>query len=110
MQTITKKLLILSLLFSFIFVLPFAPIWAQEVESEVMEKIATENIAMEKININTASLEELQQIAGIGPQLAQKVIDYREASGPFQKAEDIMKIKGIGSKLFEASKEIITVE
>lgn len=62
-----------------------------------------------KININTASLGELDTLAGIGPKTGQAIIDYREANGPFRRAEDLMKVKGIGPKKFDAIKDDITI-
>lgn len=62
-----------------------------------------------KININTASYEELLKITGIGPVIAQRIIDYRNTNGPFQKIEDIKKVKGIGDKTFEKMKDEITI-
>ncbi|GAJ23077.1 unnamed protein product [marine sediment metagenome] len=67
-------------------------------------------IAEEKINLNTATLEELTKLQRIGPVYAQRIIDYREAYGPFEKIEDLMKVKGIGPKTFNANKDMITVE
>ncbi len=62
-----------------------------------------------KININTASLEELQTLPRIGPAIAQRIIDYRKEHGPFKRIEDIMKIQGIGERVFEQIKDRITV-
>jgi len=67
-------------------------------------------IAGEKINLNTATLEELTKLKRIGPAYAQRIIDYREKYGPFEKIQDLMKVKGIGQKTFDANKDIITVE
>ena len=67
-------------------------------------------MAAEKINLNTATLEELMTLDRIGPKYAQRIIDYRETNGPFEQIEDIMKVKGIGPKTFEANKDKITVE
>jgi len=67
-------------------------------------------VAAEKINLNTATLEELMTLDRIGPKYAQRIIDYRDTNGPFEKIEDIMKVKGIGPKTFEANKDKITVE
>ena len=63
-----------------------------------------------KININTASAEELTQLQGIGPKYATKIVEYRDQNGPFASAEDLMKISGIGSVTFEKNKELIVVE
>ena len=65
--------------------------------------------AVEKVNINTASKEELMQLDGVGGSYAQKIIDYREANGPFKAPEDIMNVKGIGSGTYEKNKDRITV-
>ena len=67
-------------------------------------------MAAEKTNLNTATLEELMTLERIGPKYAQRIIDYRETHGPFDKIEDLMKVKGIGPKTFEANKDVITVE
>jgi len=61
------------------------------------------------ININTASQKELEELPGIGPTLAQRIVDYREKNGYFQTIEDIKKVSGIGDKKFEAIKDLITV-
>lgn len=61
-----------------------------------------------KVNINTATKKELVTLKHIGDKIADKIIEYREAH-PFEKPEDIMKVKGIGQKVFEANKDLITV-
>ena len=61
------------------------------------------------ININTATLEQLEALPGIGPAIAQRIIDYRAANGPFKSIEDIKQVKGIGDALFEKIKDSITV-
>ena len=63
-----------------------------------------------KININTASAEELTQLKGIGPSHAAKIVAYREKNGPFKLPEDVMQVPGIGQKTFENNKDMILVE
>ena len=63
-----------------------------------------------KININTASADQLVQLKGVGPNYAAAIVAYREAEGPFKAPEDIMKVKGLGPKTFETNKEMIIVE
>lgn len=65
--------------------------------------------AGDKININTASVEELDKLPGIGPSIAGAIIDYRTKNGPFQQIESINDVKGIGDALFEKIKDQITV-
>ena len=63
----------------------------------------------ELININTASAEELDTLPGIGPSLAQKIIEYREQNGPFLSPEDIINVPFIGPGHYERFKDMITV-
>jgi competence protein ComEA len=62
-----------------------------------------------KVNINTASASELETLPRVGPKIAQRIIDFRTKNGNFKKVEDIMKIQGIGEKVFENIRDLITV-
>jgi comEA protein len=62
------------------------------------------------ININTATLAELDTLPDIGPKTGQRIIDYREANGPFNQVEDLLKVDGIGEVTFNKIKSLITVE
>jgi len=63
-----------------------------------------------KININTATLEELDTLPGIGPSTAAKIVAYREQNGEFKTIEDIMNVSGIGQSKFNNIKDFITVD
>lgn len=62
------------------------------------------------VNINTAGLEELDTLPGIGPSTAQNIIDYRETNGPFATLEEIMEVPGIGEAKFNQIKDLITLQ
>lgn len=62
-----------------------------------------------KVNINTADKKELVTLKHVGDKIAEKIMEHRKAH-PFQKVEDIMKVKGIGEKVFKANKGMIVVK
>ena len=74
-------------------------------------EIKNENTAKDssKININTATLEELDKLPGVGEATANKIISHREENGQFKTIEDIKNVNGIGDKKFEKMKELICV-
>ncbi|HLK12621.1 MAG TPA: ComEA family DNA-binding protein [Candidatus Binatia bacterium] len=61
-----------------------------------------------RINLNTASVQELARLPGIGPAKAEAIVQHR-AQHPFAKAEDLREVKGIGEKLYERIKDQVTV-
>lgn len=63
-----------------------------------------------KVNINTANAEELDSLPGIGPELAQRIIAYRQAHGPFARIEDLDNVSGIGPSTLERLRDLITVQ
>lgn len=65
--------------------------------------------AQGKININSADVNELQKIHGVGPATAEKIIKFRSSNGNFRVIEDLKKVNGIGNKTFEKIKDYITV-
>ncbi len=67
------------------------------------------SMAWAGVNINTASVEELTKLPGVGPKVAQRIVDYREAHGPFQSVEELLKVKGIGPKRLERLRPLITL-
>src|SRR4029453_6784662 len=62
-----------------------------------------------KVNINTATVEQLQLLPRLGPGVAQRIVEQRKANGPFKSAEDLMLVRGIGEKSFETLKPYIAV-
>jgi comEA protein len=60
-----------------------------------------------KVNLNTASLEELERLPQVGPVLAKRIVDYRYQKGGFNSIEEITKVKGIGKKTYQAIKEYL---
>lgn len=70
----------------------------------------TNNRATSKININSATAEELTQLPGVGEATANKIISYRQENGKFQDIEDLKNVPGIGNSKFENIKELISVK
>ena len=93
MKTISRSFAIMTAVLT-IFVL-FSSVWAAE---------------SQQVNINTATVQELSQLKGVGPAYAAKIVAYRESNGPFAKSEDIMQVPGIGTKTFEVNKDRIMVD
>ncbi len=93
MKTINRSFAIMTAILT-IFVL-FNSVWAAEPQ---------------QVNINTATVQELSQLKGVGPAYAAKIVAYREANGPFAKSEDIMRVPGIGTKTFAVNKDRIMVD
>ncbi|GAB4259770.1 MAG: hypothetical protein Kow0092_08190 [Deferrisomatales bacterium] len=66
--------------------------------------------AAHAININTATVEELTSLKGVGEKTAEAIVRYRLEHGPFQRMEDLLKVKGIGRKRLEALQPKISVQ
>jgi competence protein ComEA len=63
-----------------------------------------------KININTASEEQIALVPGIGPKIAKEVVGYRTVNGNFKNIEDVKRVSGVGDKKFEKIKDYLTLE
>ncbi len=61
------------------------------------------------VNLNSATVEQLDGLPGIGPAMAARIVEYRQKNGPFKKVEDLMNVRGIGEKNFLKLKPLITV-
>ena len=62
-----------------------------------------------KVNINTASVEQLAELPGIGKSTAQKIVEYRTQNGNFKSVDQLLEIKGIGEKKLEEMKSLLTL-
>ncbi|MDH7571144.1 MAG: helix-hairpin-helix domain-containing protein [Armatimonadota bacterium] len=60
-----------------------------------------------KVNVNTASFEELQRLPRVGPVTARRIIEYRQANGPFRSVEELLEVKGIGPKSLETLRPLV---
>ena len=80
---------------------------ATEIPSGVTSKEAAKD---GKVNINTATVEELKTLKGVGEKKAEAIIEYRKKNGSFKTKEDLMKVRGIGKKLFESFQERIVTQ
>jgi competence protein ComEA len=70
---------------------------------------APEGASSTKININTASMSDLDTLSGVGPSTAKAIIDYRTKNGPFGSVEDLLNVRGIGPAKLDAMREQVTV-
>jgi competence ComEA-like helix-hairpin-helix protein len=64
----------------------------------------------QRINLNTATMGELEKLPGIGKGLAERIIDHREKFGPFRRTEHLIIVRGFSDKRFRALRDLITVE
>ena len=73
------------------------------------EALAAEAPAGPKVNINTAAVTELQLLPRVGPALAQRIVEFRTANGPFKAPEELVRVKGIGEKSFALLKPYVAI-
>jgi competence protein ComEA len=66
--------------------------------------------AADKVNINTADVKALMTLQGVGRSLAEKIVQYRDAHGPFKKATDLRKVEGVGDSLWEKNRQRVVVK
>lgn len=101
-EVIMKNLIVKGLVFSVILGFLFSCFLSLQVQAALKDDA-------KKININTASVEKLQELPRIGEKIAQRIVDFRKENGKFEKIEEIMKVKGISEKIFKGMKDMITV-
>ena len=80
----------------------------EAVQPATMNVVAASSVT--RVNINTATLSDLDKLPKIGPATAQRIIDYRTKNGPFKKIEDLKNVSGIGDATFEGLKDMVTVQ
>ncbi|MGB2249161.1 MAG: ComEA family DNA-binding protein [Alcanivorax sediminis] len=86
---------------------------SQAVEVTPVTNAATEQVAEKAsslINLNTADVEQLQALKGVGPKTAQSIIEWREANGPFTSVDQLLAIKGIGEKTLAKMQGQLTIQ
>ena len=88
----------------------FSSVLAGPPQSVVLEAIqpADERPEVPRLDMNQATLEQLDELPGIGPALARRILDAREDNGPFAGPEDILAVSGIGPAIYEAIEPYIT--
>jgi competence protein ComEA len=70
---------------------------------------ATKQPPSKPLNLNAATADQLAQLPGIGPKTAQSIVDFRKASGPFRRVEDLLAIRGISRRKLDAIRPYVTV-
>ncbi len=84
--------------------------WSGSYEIKALgDKFAVKSDVSGRINVNTATRQELEDLPSIGSVTAQRIIDYREVNGEFAAIEELLNVKGIGEKTLEKLKEYVTL-
>jgi comEA protein len=81
-----------------------------EVNKYLVKKISSNKALSLKVNINSANEQELDNLPGVGPKLAKKIIEYRFIHGSFESPDEIRAVKGLGTKKFSQIKNYLTVQ
>ena len=96
-----------SAAFAFVILLA-AGAFAQTAPPRTKPAVSAEKVTA-SINLNTATVADLERLPGIGPKVAARIVDYRTKKGPFKKTEELMNVQGIGEKSFLKLRAQLTV-
>ena len=100
-MSIRNLFILITMMLTVTFLVSPEPVTAKTSTSDSSVSSKTSDVKHEKVNINTASAEELTGIVGIGPKTADSIVAYRKKNGKFKNANDLLNIKGIGDKTLE---------
>ena len=103
------KILLILMAFCFLFTLNATAADTKTESPDLSETGKMQAASIEPVNINKADVKTLTTLKGIGKDRAEKIVEYREKNGPFQKPEDLIKVKGIGKKIFDQNKDFILI-
>jgi competence protein ComEA len=84
-----------------------SPAQAQTARTKTVDQAAAKPTV--QVNLNTATVADLQELPGVGAKVAARIIEYRQKQGPFKRIEELMNIQGIGEKSFLKLRPQITV-
>lgn len=84
--------------------------WPVAAKGARSEHVTASTTVAEKVNINTADVHELMKLKGIGRKVAERIVEYRGAHGPFKSPDDLRNVEGIGPRLMEQHRSRIVVK
>lgn len=87
-----------------------APLLAGAADGKVAAPEVRAQAAVATVNINNATVKELENLPGIGKATAGNIVAYRTANGPFKSRDDLRKVKGVGEKTMEKVRQLIAVQ
>jgi competence ComEA-like helix-hairpin-helix protein len=113
-RSLSRRVLLLTVSLTFVFYVagcvkraPYQPSITRESNPSITDN---QSPAAKRLNLNTASTDELEKLPGIGKALAIRIVEYREKYGPFRKPEHLIIVRGISDHRFRALRDLITVE
>ncbi|HIS79167.1 ComEA family DNA-binding protein [Anaeromassilibacillus sp. An200] len=112
-ESVQTRILIGTALLLAAVLVAYQAFFVPEVTRPVVVSVVSEEASSSPewpVNLNTATLEQLDTLPGIGPVTAQAILDYREENGPFTSVEELEQVYGIGEKTLEKLRDSVTVE